>query len=231
MLIQWDTNFEASPSDIDEAKYGASKIRDIKFGVRERMEVEHDFEATGLHLPGKVSCMYAGTTNEINLLLGMSEGAIAFDTDLLAVKRYSNTNGWEIVSQSQATVVTAALNAAWPIGAWFFSGVSTDPATLLGIGTWIRVAEGKMPIGVDVTDTDFNAAGKTGGEKTHLLTVPEMPAHTHGAWRPGGGAVYSPGGGGSAYDVYTIPSTSTGGDTAHNNMPPYISVYIWQRTA
>lgn len=87
--VTWDTGFEADPADLDEAKYGASEIRELKLAIRERAEEEHDWEAGGLHMPGKVSCVYEGTTAEIAALTGMSEGAIAFDTDLLVFKIYS----------------------------------------------------------------------------------------------------------------------------------------------
>lgn len=68
---------------------------------------------------------------------------------------------------------------AWPIGAVFVSVVNTNPSTLLGYGTWATFAVGRTLIGFDTSDTDFNAAEKTGGAKTVTLTSNEMPSHTH----------------------------------------------------
>jgi len=78
--------------------------------------------------------------------------------------------------------------------------------------------QGRVPVGKS-TEVEFNALGQKGGEKTHTLTIAEMPAHTHPtAW--GGGS--SPGGGygsGGYHDTL-----STGGNGAHNNLQPYITL-------
>lgn len=78
------------------------------------------------------------------------------------------------------TPLVDVLKAVYPVGAYFISHVPTAPSTLFGFGTWSQVAKGKMLIGVDETgDADWNAAGDTGGEKDHTLTIGEMPAHDH----------------------------------------------------
>lgn len=66
----------------------------------------------------------------------------------------------------------------YPVGAYYMSNVATDPKDLFGVGTWQQV-KGKVLVGVDEDDTDFASAGLTGGEKTHKLTIAEMPSHTH----------------------------------------------------
>jgi microcystin-dependent protein len=68
---------------------------------------------------------------------------------------------------------------AWPVGSVFISVVPTDPATLLGGGTWARFAQGRVLVGLDESETEFDTVQETGGEKTHTLTVPEMPTHSH----------------------------------------------------
>lgn len=69
-------------------------------------------------------------------------------------------------------------DAIYPVGSIYTSINSTDPSTLFG-GTWERFGKGKVLVGVDEDDSDFSEANKTGGEKTHTLTVDEMPSHTH----------------------------------------------------
>lgn len=71
------------------------------------------------------------------------------------------------------------LTAAWPIGSVYIAVVSTNPATLLGFGTWEAFAAGRVLVGLDSQQTEFDAAEETGGAKTHTLTSAEMPSHTH----------------------------------------------------
>ena len=104
MAIVWDANFEASPKDTDEAKYGAEKIRDLKLAISERLELEMNFK-TGtqpLIKAGKAAVIFIGTTTEINALTGMSVGAFAWDTTLNALKRYSGT--WDILNVDHGTL-------------------------------------------------------------------------------------------------------------------------------
>ena len=76
---------------------------------------------------------------------------------------------------------------AFPIGAVFIAVVSTDPGTLLGYGTWAAIAAGKMLIGLDSGDTDFDTVKETGGAKTKTIAQANLPnistgagtAHTH----------------------------------------------------
>jgi len=68
---------------------------------------------------------------------------------------------------------------AWPIGSVFISVVDTDPATLLGFGTWAAFAAGRVLVGLDAGQIEFDTLDETGGAKTHTLSAAEMPAHTH----------------------------------------------------
>ena len=131
--------------------------------------------------------------------------------------------------------VVPGASPAFPVGAVFIAVVSTNPATLLGYGTWSAFGAGRMLVGLDSGDTDFDTVEETGGAKTHTLTTAEMPAHTHPEVAP-----TSASGGALRFGVDTNASGavtdgnttgSTGGDGAHNNMPPYIVVYFWKRTA
>jgi microcystin-dependent protein len=70
-------------------------------------------------------------------------------------------------------------SAVWPVGSVFVSVVATNPNTLLGFGTWAAIGAGRVPVGFDSNDTDFDTLKETGGAKTHTLTTQEMPSHTH----------------------------------------------------
>ena len=73
----------------------------------------------------------------------------------------------------------SSVAAAWPIGSVFISVVSTNPNTLLGFGTWSAIAAGRVLVGLDSGDTDFDTAEETGGAKTVTLDTTMIPAHTH----------------------------------------------------
>lgn len=122
----------------------------------------------------------------------------------------------------------------YPIGSLYLTTSTVSPAVLFG-GTWERI-KGRCIVGVDENDTDFNTVSKTGGEKTHILTVDEMPAHNHNIQGAMNGAS------GSSWCValnsdrsvnwsITNGSQNKGGGQAHNNLQPYYTAYIWRRTA
>lgn len=131
---------------------------------------------------------------------------------------------------------SAIFLASHPIGSLFETTVATNPGTLYG-GTWAAWGGGRTPVGVNTADTDFSTVEKTGGEKTHTLTVEEIPSHNHPTFPIGGWGEGSLGGGYFRADQnnpsqwWQSPDTSyTGGGQAHNNLQPYITCYIWKRT-
>lgn len=65
------------------------------------------------------------------------------------------------------------------VGKLIFDTKNVNPATYLGFGTWQLWGAGKVPVGVDTSQSEFNTVEKTGGEKTHKLTLAEIPSHTH----------------------------------------------------
>lgn len=122
------------------------------------------------------------------------------------------------------------LNIIWPVGSIYIAYHHTSPASLFG-GTWYRI-ENRFLWGTSASGT----IGATAGEQTHILTVDEMPAHTHNNKLKGGpqtasSSVYDWVSNSTAWQWYNLATESTGGGKAHNNMPPYIQVSIWRRTA
>lgn len=126
------------------------------------------------------------------------------------------------------------LDTVYPVGSIYMSVSSTNPGTVIG-GTWERIT-GKFLL--SATDGGSSGAsqapGNTGGEATHTLTSQEMPSHRHefgsrGAY--GTGNAYAALGYGTSQATGTYYTSYTGSGNAHNNMPPYLAVYVWKRTA
>lgn len=130
---------------------------------------------------------------------------------------------------------TAPAGAAFPVGSVFLSVVSTDPATLLGYGTWAAIAAGRMLVGLDAGDPDFDTAEETGGAKTHTLTAAEMPAHVHAEQAPssasGGAMKFALDTNASGTAAAGLDTASTGGGGAHSILNPYFVVYMWKRVS
>jgi len=138
-----------------------------------------------------------------------------------------------VTSESAATLAATIGALLFPIGAIYTATVSTNPGTLLGFGTWAAFGAGRVLVGVGTSDQAF-AAAATGGESNHTLTTAEMPSHNHTDL-----VVHGSSGSFGLLDSGTASSSSnfnpatgfTGGGGSHNNLQPYIVVYMWQRTA
>lgn len=130
--------------------------------------------------------------------------------------------------KSYVDTATSILRA-YPVGAIYISYTGTDPGSLFG-GSWARLPA-RFLLGAGPT----YAAGSMGGETTHKLTIDEMPAHNHSF--DGWGSVAGNNGYISGASSRNIPSATsfsmndTGGNLAHNNMPPYLAVYMWRRVS
>lgn len=155
------------------------------------------------------------------------------------------------------------MNRMYPIGSIYVNATdSTNPATLLGFGTWAAFGAGRVPVGFNASDSDFNAAQKTGGSKTHTLTTAQIPSHSHGngtlttssagahshtvnesngvnggTWRlathqsSGTNSSFSTNSAGAHTHNVTGTTANAGSGNSHPIMQPYITVYMWRRTA
>ena len=144
----------------------------------------------------------------------------------------------------------AILDKVYPIGISIMFHDNEDHSNFLGL-TWERELVGLTPVGYNPNDNDFKTIGKTGGEKTHKLTIEEMPKHTHNPTvlnKSDNGYNNDPnfekntryidlsatpnfvGEGVKGY-TSSVATSNTGGDKSHNNMPPYKVVAYWKRVA
>ncbi len=125
----------------------------------------------------------------------------------------------------------AFLDYLHPVGSIYQSTDATSPADLFG-GTWEQIKDVFL-----LAAGDSHAAGSTGGEEEHILTAAEMANHTHGydytgqSITEGVNAIRLYNAASTQYNPYTGKATSNCGGQAHNNMPPYLAVYTWRRTA
>ena len=178
-------------------------------------------------------------------------GTPTLPTGTIAVTQSSGSNTTTIATTA---FVQAAIALLYPVGSVYTNAtVSTNPATLLGFGTWTAFGAGRVPVGFDSGNALFDSAEETGGSAdaitvshTHTATTSSTDSgHTHAispaAWTTGGGKVegnsFSFGGTVSATQSSTANITSTttvasaGSSGTNANYQPYITVYMWKRTA
>jgi len=163
-----------------------------------------------------------------------------------AVTAAAGTNTTQVATTAFVETATSSTNIAdqvYPIGSIFttVTAYANSAAVVAAIGgtTWVAFAAGKMLIGLDSGDTDFDTVEQTGGAKTHTLTEAELPAHSHDY---AGGEYTGANDYGTNMSVNNLGSTTDGRSTnfnsetvgsgsAHSIMNPYIAVYMWKRTA
>ena len=237
-----------------------------------------------------------------------TELKILFDKAGVDIKKYLNqilteeldskeSNLRQLIQQNTSNI-SNMLNTVYPIGSIYMSVNNTNPSTIFG-GTWVSWGAGKVPVGVNANETEFNSVEKTGGAKTHTLTTAQIPSHNHSlnnhthsipqlsgststkeligrmydmAVQSSGAGVkangilsqINPMGGFVAYafeskqsgsadftDIIELNAShnhsittnsnttgqasgntgNTGSGQAHNNLQPYITCYMWKRTA
>lgn len=159
------------------------------------------------------------------------------------------TAGTSTTQLATTAFVTTTLQAMFPVGSIYINAsVSTNPATLLGFGTWIAFGAGKVPVGINAADASFDVLEETGGSKdavvvshTHTATVTD-PGHLHSD--TGSVQVYGSTSGpdsnqawsgthntASATTGISVTNASTGVSGTNANLMPYIVVAMWKRTA
>lgn len=192
------------------------------------------------------------------------------------VVQATNADKVLVSTDTYQPLVDALLALIYPVGSIYMSVNDTNPATFLG-GTWVRWGQGRVPVGVNENDSDFETPEKEDGEKKHQLITSEMPNHRHQGQYSAthtytdhvptptdppstvimvdqgtrevevqynvvkdnvSSTPYRASGFGPINNIfYSCKVTSTygvaddGGDIPHNNLQPYITCYMWKRTA
>lgn len=173
--------------------------------------------------------------NDLAYWVFTEAGQIAYSTGSNALAAVSKPSVDSLLKNTSAGVpsylaLTALYALIMPVGFVITLGVSTNPATLYGFGTWTAIA-GKVIVGINAADAEFDTLNETGGAKTHTLITAEMPAHTHSI-SPISASIDAGGNVGTRYYISgSINTGSTGGDGAHNNLQPYIVKYCWERVS
>jgi len=145
---------------------------------------------------------------------------------------------------------TATLEAVYPVGSIYTNATNaTNPGTLLGFGTWTAFGAGRVMVGHDASDPLFDTAEETGGSKdavvvshTHTGTTNTAGSHTHtgegsASLASGGSPILGPLAVTASYlnaagdHTHTITTASSGESGTNKNLQPYITVYMWKRTA
>ena len=166
---------------------------------------------------------------------------------------------WDDVGSE--AIISIIGKALYPVGAIYMSTANVNPSTFIAGTTWVAWGSGRVPVGIDISDTDFNGVEKTGGEKTHTLTENEMPAHKHTGteqesqkfnieqgstfetkrytasftsekMQTASNSVANPNGSLSGSgEVVVEHGITAGGGQPHSILQPYITCYMWKRTA
>ena len=143
-----------------------------------------------------------------------------------------------------AAAITTGIAAAYPVGSIYINAaVATNPATLLGFGTWSAFGAGRVMVGLDAGNAAFDTAQETGGSADAIVV-----SHTHSVSDPGhnhtvgiqtktldqnAGSASLAGAGTTTTSTAStgISISSTGSSGTNANLQPYIVVYMWRRTA
>ena len=194
-------------------------------------------------IAGNLGTMSTQNANNVAITGGTIGGAVTGST-----QAYGTSN----TTLATTAFVQAALQALYPVGSVYINAsVDTNPATLLGFGTWVTVGDGKVLVNQDTTDTSFDVLGETGGSKdaivvshTHTATVTD-PGHNHtlptqyngsGGNYPNtngftGTPVSNPTPTGTSTTGITVSHSTTGSSGTNANLQPYVVVRMWKRTA
>ena len=177
------------------------------------------------------SYLYQIAVTYNNIYIRRKTGSASFATWYKILKDYDvipiTKGGTDATSAQAARNNLGILDAVYPVGSIYMSVNGVSPTLTLG-GTWARIRDCFL-----LACGDTYSAGATGGEAEHTLTTDELPSHNHQVTSfhyivDGGNSINV---GTGNWKQETFGTQATGGGDPHNNMPPYLAVYVWKRTA
>lgn len=221
--------FSTDQTPNDKIYFDKDATTRIQIGGKDAIDTVLDANSNNPIANSGVAGVMLTTLNEVNAVT--QSGTIV---DSLALKQLAT-----IVTNLQTTV-NDYWKTVFPIGYIYMTTSSSfDPNSTFG-GTWTRIKDRFL-----LADGNYYTNGNTGGESTHTLTVNELPSHKHYVGNSEGGKFWylgKPGGvaqdssqgvsfSGTTGRNTTFETSETGGGYSHNNMPPYLVVRVWKRTA
>lgn len=239
-----DLNGVRTPEDVERRhKLGAiPTLEEDVEGLKEDIIVDSQLSSSSTHpVQNKVisDVLNSLNNNKVDKVSGKGLSTNDFtNDDKDSIHVHSNKSALDsITSEKINQWDNNSIQNAFPINKVEIFFDNLDHSNFLGF-SWELISQGKMPIGINTNDSDFDTIGKTGGEKTHTLNISEIPSHTHttnlgltddlnftsdeGQYPPAD----APG-----TKSITYSSNATGGGQAHNNMPPFIVMAFWKRIA
>ena len=199
---------------------------------------------TASHTHGNKAVLDSVTQANVDLVNALDD-ASAVSSQGITMRKPFNADGNAVtglpnpVNASDAvpyglleTLRASIIDSIYPVNSIYISYSHTNPATLFG-GTWERINNAFL------WACDENGEiGKTGGEKNHTLTIDEMPDHDHwvagniqAASAPEFQGYFNVSHNTATAKAWYAHTSHSGGGQAHNNMPPYMQVSVWRRTA
>ena len=248
-------DLNASGHNITAAKF----IGDLQGNADTATNAENaDYATNAGNASNANNATYATTAENANSAVKATQDSAGQQIDTTYVKDVTSNGSTLTVTKGNGTssqITVTDLNKVYPVGSIYMSVLGTNPAELFGIGTWEEMPAGRVLLAQGQSDWGTNyAAGSTGGEATHQLTVGELPSPGHSASTSTTGnhshsisaqhftgsdntisryasdrdaANYWTSNAGNHSHSVTV--NNTGNNQAHNNLQPYISVYIWKR--
>jgi len=245
----WD---ETTPAGSDNASAGDDRIRELKTQIREVIDVDHDFPSSGqasdVGQHKQVTLQEAadiGTGAEGVPILGAQtaggKAELTFtdeddnDIQLTSGGKSNAAALGGVYAVDNLAAVANIMGHVYPVGCIYTNITGTNPGTELGVGTWTAFGAGRVLVGYDSGDADFDAAEETGGAKTvdlsHTHTVTAQTTDRFTDNETSGVSYHDETDATQVYGHNVSGTADSQLSATQSVVQPYIVVYFWKRTA